>query len=208
MPDGFIPSLSAFVDSSKRTMQQRLGDMLSNPLLYLRQTVGQANDQAKVFIDTNNAATLGDPIANNAMLASMLNLATNGIGVGQVKKISTVEALANAIKNGEGQFVRWSRGPAMDARKGFSRDYVSGSNHEGLSAVKIDPEWATDPQWMGRRVGEYGFLRMKDPKIAPYIYSGKEVGLDSDGYSLIKDISGVARINPSLLDDLNKDLYK
>lgn len=87
MPDGFIPSLSAFVDSSKRTIQQRLADLLSNPGAVGQQIGGQLNDQAGPFNDTNTAAALGSPDAKNAMLASMLNLATNGIGAGVIKSV-------------------------------------------------------------------------------------------------------------------------
>lgn len=124
--------------------------------------------------------------------------------LGGLKQIRTEQQLAEAIANGEGQFVRWSRGPTLDKKRGGSRDYLAGSEHGAFSAVPVNPEWATDPAWMTRRVGEYGFLRMKDPDISPYLYSGKKVGTDSDGYDLISNIDGVAKISPSLLDDMAK----
>lgn len=77
-------------------------------------------------------------------------------------------------------FIRWSRGPEYDTNP--SRDYQSGNIHSGLSAVKIG---AWEGEYMERRLQEYRFLRMKDEKIMPYIYTGEEIGLDSDGYELI-----------------------
>lgn len=74
-------------------------------------------------------------------------------------------------------YVRWSRGPKFD--KTPSRDYANGGSHSGLSAVKIG-NWADE--YMVRRLAEYRFLRMKDSRIRPYIYTGECIGLDSDGY--------------------------
>jgi len=82
--------------------------------------------------------------------------------------------------NGESIFVRWSRGPRFDTKP--SKDYQSGAIHSGLSSVKIGP-WADE--YLERRLKEYRFLQMKDPKIKAYIYKAQEIGLDSDGYELI-----------------------
>ena len=87
MPDGFIPSLSAFVDSGKRTLKQKLADLLSNPLPYLQQTAGQVNEDAKSFNRTSLAAALGDPMAKSNLQSSMLELASNGIGAGVIKSV-------------------------------------------------------------------------------------------------------------------------
>ncbi len=77
MPDGFIPSLSALVDSGKRTLKQKLADLLSNPLPYLQQTAGQVNEDAKSFNRTSLAAALGDPMAKHNLQSSMLDTAMN-----------------------------------------------------------------------------------------------------------------------------------
>ena len=77
MPDGFIPSLSALVDSGKRTLKQKLADLLSNPTPYLQQTAGQVNEDAKSFNRTSLAAALGDPMAKSKLQSSMLDTAMN-----------------------------------------------------------------------------------------------------------------------------------
>jgi len=83
-------------------------------------------------------------------------------------------------------YVRWSRGPEHDTEP--SRDYANGGAHGGLSAVLLG-QW--DESCMIRRLGEYRFLRLKDELIAPYIYTGKMVGADSDGYDLL-DVDSVS----------------
>ena len=77
-------------------------------------------------------------------------------------------------------YVRWSRGPTYDTKP--SRDYASGAEHAGLSAVWID-YWERDV--MVRRLMEYQYLRIKDDQIRPYIYQADEISRDSDGYSSI-----------------------
>lgn len=77
-------------------------------------------------------------------------------------------------------FVRWSRGPKYDTKP--SRDYLNGGIHSGLSSVKIG---AWENEYMIRRLKEYRFLQMKDSKIRSFIYTGEEIGIDSDGYELI-----------------------
>jgi hypothetical protein len=81
---------------------------------------------------------------------------------------------------GKTLFVRWSRGPEYDTKP--SRDYANGGKHAGLSCVQLGM-W--DESYMIRRLDEYRFLQMKDAKIAPYVYIGEVIGLDSDGYESI-----------------------
>lgn len=97
-----------------------------------------------------------------------------------MKKL-TVKKIMEMQDAGQTLYVRWSRGQKWDKKP--SRDYLTGSVHAGLSAVKLG-YW--DEKYMARRLNEYGFLRMKDSKIKPYIVIGKEVGIDSDGYESIE----------------------
>ena len=120
-----------------------------------------------------------------------------------VKRIGTIETLKSLISNSsETLYVRWSRGFSMDNKQGNSRDYANGGSHSGLSAVEIDPDWVEDEKRLARRITEYNFLRMKDPKIGAHIYSGVEVGKDSDGYELIVGIKPVATLTGALVKAL------
>jgi hypothetical protein len=82
-------------------------------------------------------------------------------------------------------YIRWSRGKGYDNRP--SRDYANGGQHTGLSASKIG-NWGGE--YLLRRLTEYRFLRIKDNKIRGYLVTGKQVGLDSDGYELI-DVNSI-----------------
>lgn len=119
-----------------------------------------------------------------------------------MKRINSMTALKKIISRQPGSFVRWSRGPAMDARQGRSRDGQSGEAHAGLSAVSINPEWVTDEAWMARRVTEYRFLRLKDPRIGCHIYAGQVVGEDSDGYESISSIVHIGTLSNALISKL------
>jgi hypothetical protein len=97
----------------------------------------------------------------------------------RIKRLSAQDIM-DRQDTGETLYVRWSRGPRYDNQP--SRDYVSGGVHIGMSSVRLG-NW--DHEYMIRRLGEYRFLQLKDARIAPYIYLGTEVGMDSDGYELI-----------------------
>lgn len=121
----------------------------------------------------------------------------------KMKQIKTIKALKKNIEQSENAiYVRWSRGPAKDKKRGYSRDYVTGNNHNGLSSVLIEKEWLSDDKWLARRITEYNFLRLNDNKIACWIYEGKRVGTDSDGYDLIIDINCIAKINNNLSEQM------
>ena len=97
-----------------------------------------------------------------------------------MKKLSAKD-IEEMNDSGTVLYVRWSRGARYDKKP--SHDFVSGHNHTGLSAVKIG-NWGDD--YMIQRLSEYRFLRIKDDRINAYIYTGTEIGKDSDGYSLLE----------------------
>jgi hypothetical protein len=96
--------------------------------------------------------------------------------------MKTLKTLDQIIKlaqthSGETLFVRWSRGPALDQKRGYSIDHSSGSRHNGLSADYVR---ADDPELLARMLTQYQTTRMKDSKIYCWIFAGIENGRDSD----------------------------
>ena len=122
------------------------------------------------------------------------------------KRINTVKALKNLISSNTKLYVRWSRGYSFDKKQNVSRDYQNGGTHAGLSAVEVNPYWGLDgnEKWMAERVTEYLFLRMKDGAINCHIYTGNEVGKDSDGYESIENIEHIATLSNELVKELMK----
>lgn len=104
----------------------------------------------------------------------------------------TAKQIEKIWDSGQEIYVRWSRGPRYDKKQKQSRDYQNGRCHAGLSAVKIGA-WADE--YMITRLQEYRFLRLKDARINPYIYTGNEIGKDSDGYSSIEIIECLGKWN-------------
>lgn len=123
-------------------------------------------------------------------------------------EISSIEDLQRFVASNESVFVRWSRGPELDSKMSGSRDGVSGEIHAGLSAVPLDPEMSKSE--LAKYVKEYGFLRMKDREISPYVFRGVRIGTDSDGYALIQptEISEARRIGLELIKKLDAGLAK
>lgn len=119
------------------------------------------------------------------------------------KRINTIKALKKLISDdSKTLYVRWSRGFRFDSKQGESRDYQNGGCHAGLSAVEINSDWVEDDKWMARRMTEYLFLRMKDGAINCHIYSGVEVGKDSDSYESITEIEYIATLSNDLVKEL------
>lgn len=125
---------------------------------------------------------------------------------GGIKEISSIEDLKSFTDEKPGLFVRWSISPKSDIKQRFSVDKVSGQSHAGLSAVEIEPGWS--PGKLSRRVKEYGFLRMNDPNVKAWLYEGKRVGTDSDGYPVIEIKKAVGRLSDSLVSDLDSGVGK
>ena len=117
------------------------------------------------------------------------------------KKVSTIDQARDAIQDRKKLFfVRWSRDPKHDLKKGArSRDYVTGQVHEGLSAVNITPDMP--PHRLARALTEYA-----SPGLWPHIYSGRQVGTDSDGYPSISDLDHVGSLSPELVSNLRAGL--
>ena len=115
--------------------------------------------------------------------------------------IKTLSALKDIIGTPD-LYVRWSRGPRLDAKQGMSRDYQAGCTHSGLSAVPVESDWTDDDRYLSSRMTEYRFLRLKDERISCHLYCADRVGTDSDGYALIKDIKPVAKLSEKLIAEL------
>lgn len=120
-------------------------------------------------------------------------------------KVKTIKAVGQlkSLLSTPGMYVRWSRGPAMDAKQGVSRDYANGGCHNGLSAVPAE-DWHSQrgEGYMAVRVTEYRFLKMKDERISCYLYAAVRVGTDSDGYAAISTPTEAYKISPALLAEL------
>ena len=93
---------------------------------------------------------------------------------------------------GQQIFVRYSRGPAADAKSGYrSRDHQTGAVHPGLSV-----EIVSGP----RSLADYSHLLVKGlPGTRCWLLAGTVVGRDTDNACLLTDIEPVAWVADDLI---------
>lgn len=115
--------------------------------------------------------------------------------------IKSVDSSKNPV------FIRWSAGSKYDlAPNAFSRDYVSGAQHQGLSAIELSKGMTRAD--MAKYLNEYRFSKIKDPNIKPFLYEGKVLGKDSDGYVSISPTKLIGELPSGLQKILNGDLVR
>jgi N12 class adenine-specific DNA methylase len=125
---------------------------------------------------------------------------------GEVSSFSDIRALLEQYQQ---VFVRWSASQKHDMTPGArSRDYQSGTDHAGLSALAIDRDFSDDQIF--RFLRDYGYLRSKGNEGAkPRIYAGNVVGKDSDGADSIVPRQYLGTLSDDFIrfidDDTNRE---
>lgn len=117
--------------------------------------------------------------------------------MGNPKTITSFSDLRNIASSGEPTFIRWSRGPEFDMRPNAkSYNQVSGDLEAGLSAKRLS---GADDAELAKLMGEYVFLRAKDPEISPHIYQGRVTGIGGDGEPVISPTNYLGSPSKELL---------
>jgi hypothetical protein len=85
------------------------------------------------------------------------------------------------VRQRQGLFVRWSRGPEPDLGAVSSRDDLTGVRLPGLSASSLVVEdwWGDRPVrvWVARRLYDYSHLpHVMDSCTRPWVLAGSESG--------------------------------
>ena len=118
-------------------------------------------------------------------------------------EIDSLVKLAALVSGRPGLHVRWSRGPEDDAAE-RSRDHASGLELPGLAANPLDPpSWWTLPAdaWVARQVTAYDHLGQDQPDHFAWVLAGRVADRGPDNEPLVVDITPVARLAPSVLDE-------
>lgn len=103
--------------------------------------------------------------------------------------IPSLEALADLVGDRTDLYVRWSRGPEVDA-DAQSRDGLTGTPLPGLCAnpLAVEDWWKGRSlvHWMARRVYDYRHLGdIRGPGVRPWILEGEECGRGPDNEPLV-----------------------
>lgn len=119
-----------------------------------------------------------------------------------MREIATLAELAALVRSGREAYLRHSSGPAVD-RHHRSRDYESGSDLPGLSAVPLTPpQWwrRPDEDWLARQICKYAHLAERDDRYA-WLLTGRVVGAGPDQEPLLADPRPLARLGDPLLQE-------
>lgn len=194
--------LEAFAERTRRSVKPRGGrkeglatSAVEGALPAILAMINEAGDQATlaaagenfsmgpVFNAAQMAITGGMPMAVRGALGS-----AGGRMAAMPKPIGSFDDVRRLLNENDNVFVRWSASGKHDMTPGArSRDYASGNEHAGLSALGLDRDASNDQLF--RFLRDYGYLRSAgNERAVPRLYSGRRVGKDSDGAdSIIPD---------------------
>lgn len=122
--------------------------------------------------------------------------------------LASLDELTDLARRQRGLFVRWSRGPAVDA-SGTSSDDLTGGSLPGLSAnpLAAEPWWQDRPLrlWIARRLHDYSHLeRDKGPGVRPWVLEGEELGRGPDNEPLVRCVRPVAWISDDVIAEADR----
>lgn len=130
--------------------------------------------------------------------------------------LQDLDALSDLVGDRDDLYVRWSRGPAVDA-SGTSVDELTGIPLPGLSAsaLGVEPWWGDRDRrtWVARRIYDYEHLReRRRGRIRPWVLQGRTCARGPDNEPLVVDVVPVAWLSESLVaearrivEDLNSE---
>lgn len=130
-------------------------------------------------------------------------------GLPTVHDLDELVSLVHRQNPGDELYVRWSRGPAVDAegsddQEQVSRDALTGVPLPGLSAnpLRVEPWWGErSPRlWLARKLFDYQHLRaLRGARTRAWILVGTEVGRGPDNEPLVRCRRPIAWIDDAAL---------
>lgn len=119
----------------------------------------------------------------------------------ETKPVYTLCQLQNIVQTQEG-YIRWSNGFELDKEMKYSKDHHKNIVHPGISCVKINKEWSISEITL--KFLQYLFITLKRNAPECHIYNGVYVGTDTDGESIIDDITYLNTLSNKLILTLVK----
>jgi len=117
----------------------------------------------------------------------------------------SLDELAELVERHAALYVRWSKGPAVDADH-HSRDELTGVALPGLCAnpLSVEPWWAGRPvrTWVARRLHDYNHLRAdRGPGTRAWVLEGVERGRGPDNEPLVECTRPIAWVAEAVVDE-------
>ena len=129
---------------------------------------------------------------------------------GQIRTIRSLDELAELLEQDEHLFIRWSRGPDVDAGT-TSRDELTGIELPGLCANPLEREdWWGDRSlrmWAARRLYDYRHLQQRRGEgVRPWVLTGREVGRGPDNEPIVDDVTPVAWVDDQVVEEATTEV--
>lgn len=123
----------------------------------------------------------------------------------EISTVSSLDELAELLERGEPLYIRWSRGPDVDAGT-TSRDELTGVELPGLcvNPLSLESWWGdrSPRMWAARRLYDYRHLQeQRGAGVRPWILRGTEVGRGPDNEPIVDDIEPVAWVSDAVVSE-------
>lgn len=135
-----------------------------------------------------------------------------------MQTVQTLDELVRLVERehaaGRAVYVRYSRGPALDGKRGVSLNHQTGQREAGLSVNGLTEHsdlWGvnghTATEYVATAIYEYVYLLMQGGRgTYPWLLTGTEVARGSDNEPLVQDWQPVARVAPAVLDEARAEI--
>ena len=128
-------------------------------------------------------------------------------------RLTSLDDVAALVREDQGLYVRWSRDPRSDVRRGESVDSLTGVRLPGLSvnALDLEPWWSGHSVrlWVARRLYDYSHLpREQGPGVRPWVLHGEEVGRGPDNEPLVRDARPIAWIDDRVIAEAEEEVAR
>ncbi|RKN45619.1 DUF6098 family protein [Streptomyces hoynatensis] len=126
-------------------------------------------------------------------------------------RVRTLDELARRVREREGLFVRWSKGPRFDLHgPAGSADELTGAPMPGLSVspLHIEHWWPGSVRlWVARRLWDYSHLQHeKAPGVAPWLLHAREIARGPDNEPLVDRVEPLAWIADEVIAEARHEL--
>ena len=118
---------------------------------------------------------------------------------GRTRRINSWAALVAVVAEHVPVYVRWSRSPALDRRRGYSLNHASKTRERGLSVQTIDP-WVVEPTRCDRD-SRVAALLLDYQFCGPVcsLWTGEVVGRGGDDEDVIEPRECLGIVGPRAL---------
>lgn len=131
-------------------------------------------------------------------------------GIANERTIKSLSHLCRVVKaareKGYEIYIRYSLGPDVDAKRGYSIDHTTGMPHDGLSAENLfdgDQLWEDgNREYVAMQVRSYCYMMLQGIEgTRAWICTGNEVGRDSDNAPTIENVVALAWVDESVIHE-------